>query len=97
MSAAAIIVRQNRYINAFADAGATSPQRATSLEELGQRDSWIFRRMVASGVFVPEKENRFSLEEAAGAGFIERRRRLARDAARVLLLIFVLVMYFASR
>ncbi|RIK71473.1 MAG: hypothetical protein DCC67_20300 [Planctomycetota bacterium] len=94
---AAIAVRQNRYISAFTAAEATSPQRASSLEQLGQRDSWIFRRLVAAGVFVRAGATEFWLDERAAAEFMERRRRFALETVGALLLIFALVMYWMNR
>jgi hypothetical protein len=47
MSAAAVIVtRQNKLIRRFREAGATAPKFARTPEDLGCRNSWIFRRLV---------------------------------------------------
>ena len=83
MSAGAVIVRrQNRYMRRFADAGATAPEHAVTLEELRLRDSWIFRRMVARAVFQPVS-NRWWMDADNADRF--------RDARKKRILIFMLI------
>lgn len=74
MSAAVIVMRQNRYMRRFADAGATSAGQARSLAELDLRDTWIFRRMVAAGVFRPAGEDRWYLDTAGAEQFRSHRQ-----------------------
>ncbi len=82
MSAAAVIVAsQNRYLRAFQRAGATGPETACSLADLGLRESLIFRGLLRRGYIV----------EAPGGYYVnlarvaERRRR-----ARILAIVSIL-------
>jgi len=75
MTAAVIAMRQNRYMNRFAEAGATDAEHAATLEALGSRQSWIFRRMVRQGVFVDCGQARFYMDVAASREFVRRRRK----------------------
>ena len=74
MNAGAIIARrQNRYIRAFRNAEANTPDTARTLEQLAVRDSWIFDRLVARGVFVSAGDSRWFIDETAASAFIHRR------------------------
>ena|SRR5579884_1579807 len=79
MSAAAVIIaRQSRYLRAFQQAGATSPERARSLAELGLEDSFLFRGLLRRGYVVA----------AAGGYYVDpvrvaERRRRARLLAAI--------------
>ncbi len=78
MSAAAVIVaRQNQLIRRFREAGATAPEFAQSPEDLGCRNSWIFRRLVTGGVFVETKPGRYYVNEFAADEFVRVRRARA--------------------
>lgn len=74
MSAAVIILKQNQLMRRFAAAEATAPTTAKVPEDIGCRQSWIFRRMVSRGVFVPVGDGRFYMDEDAAAEFKRRRR-----------------------
>ena len=74
MSTAAVVLKQNRIMRRFAEAGATSPATAMTPEEIGCRQGWIFRHMEAKGVFVSVGEGRFYLDELAAESFRRRRR-----------------------
>lgn len=76
VSGGAVIVMQNRFLRRFRDAGATAPERAATLDELGCRSTFVFRRMVDRGVFVASGEERFHLDEQAAVEFLQRRRRM---------------------
>ncbi len=79
-AAAVVIARQNRYLRAFQQAGATSAECARSLADLGLRDSRIFRGLLRRGYIV-----------AAAGGYyvnmvrVAERRRRGRIIAAVLL------------
>jgi hypothetical protein len=79
-AAAVIIARQNKYLRAFQQAGATAPECARDLADLGLRDSRIFRGMLRRGYVM-----------AAAGGFyvnlvrVAERRRRARLVAAILL------------
>ena len=68
-----IIRRQNRLMRDFVQAGAVSPDKARPLADLGQRESWVFRRMVAAGVFIDVGEGRWYLDQAGAEAFRKRR------------------------
>jgi hypothetical protein len=70
---AIILIRQNQYIRRFRHAAAASPETAVYLENIGCRDSWIFQRMAARGVFVRIPDGRWYRDNAATASFIKRR------------------------
>lgn len=64
MSAAAVILlKRAKYLRAFREAQATSPDTAKPLMQLGIRDSFLFRRMVSRGVFVALPDGRYYLSE----------------------------------
>ena len=71
----------------FRDAKATSRKSVTTLAEIGCRNSWLFRRMVARGVFIDLGEGRFYMDENAAQRFVQlrRQRMLAFLAAAILL------------
>ena len=76
MTAAVIVMRQNRYMARFAEAGATDAAHAVTLEALGCRESWIFRRMTRRGVFVHSGDGRFYMDVPASREFVHRRARM---------------------
>jgi hypothetical protein len=74
MSAAAtLLLKQARCVRAFRAAAATTPQTAKTLDELGCRDSPLFRKMVRRGIIVACPDGRYFLNELAAdeaeAGF----------------------------
>jgi hypothetical protein len=75
MSGAMIIGRQNRLMDAFVDAGATSSVQARTLEELGCSDSFVFRRMAERGVFRCVDDEHWWMDAEAAAEFVHRRHR----------------------
>ena len=74
MSAAVIILKQNKLMRRFAKAGATNSATAKVPEDIGCRQSWLFRRMVARGVFIPVGDGRFYMDVQAAEEFKRRRR-----------------------
>lgn len=92
MSGGAVIVRrQNQFIHAFRRAGAVSPDTARGLDELSLRESWVFRRMAARGVFVHADGGRWYISEPAAKAFVRRRRVLMVSFVALAILIWVLV------
>ena len=71
----AVIMHQNRLIRRFQEAEATRPKSAKSLMDIGCRNSWVFRRMVAKGVFVETRDGRYYMDEGAARLFVAARRR----------------------
>ncbi len=75
MSAAAVVaLRRRRLIRRFREAGATAPERAVTLEALGERHTWIFDQMVQAGVFLPTPDGRYFMDEAAASDYRHRYR-----------------------
>lgn len=92
MSAAAVIIlRRKRLVRRFHEAGATDPERAATLESLGERPSWLFDQMVRQGVFIATPDGRFFMDEAAASGFLHRRRLRALVWTGLFLLLFVVL------
>jgi hypothetical protein len=75
MSGGVILMHQNRLMRRFRDAMATDPKSATTLADIGCRNSWIFRRMVARGVFIDTGEGQYYMDEDAARWFVKRRSR----------------------
>ena len=91
-----IVIRRNRLLRRFREAGATDPDHAVTFEALGERRSWIFERMAARGVFRANQEGGFYLDERA-ADFFRQRRMSALLLRAVLVLIgccFGLLVFF---
>ena len=91
----------NRYLRAFAKAGAIRPGSARTLAELRLRDSRGFRRLLRRGVLVETSVGYYAeyyLDPVKAAAF-RRRRRIATLIALLIaasILIFVLLMAPAS-
>jgi hypothetical protein len=92
MSGALIILRQNRLMSRFRDAGATNPAAARQPNDIGCRTGWLFQRMVARGVFVLTDDGRFYLDENAAQTFVVHRRARIAAVAALLLFIYLIVM-----
>ena len=82
-------MHQNRLIRRFRDATATDPKSATALADVGCRDTWIFRRMAARGVFIETTVGRYYMDEEAARRFVTFRRR------RMLVFLTVVILLFA--
>jgi hypothetical protein len=81
-----IIIKQNQYMRVFRKAGATNPDQGRTLASLGLRETGIFRRMAAKGVFVATGGGGYYLNrERAGEFVAERRKRALFVLALVLL------------
>ena len=76
MSGAVVVIHQNRLMRRFRDAKATDPKAATTLADIGCRNSWIFRRMVARGVFVETMDGSYYMDDEAARRFVKRRWRV---------------------
>jgi hypothetical protein len=89
MSGAVVVMHQNRLMRRFRDAKATTPKSARTLAEIGCRNSWIFRRMVAGGVFIETSDGRYYMDEDAARWFVKRRWRV------ILIFLAVVIIGFA--
>lgn len=97
MSAAVVIIKQNRLMRYFRDVGATTPATARTPEEVGFRNSWLFRRMVSRGVFLEAKPGHYYIDEYAADEFVRlRRARLLRWLVIVLVLCAAVYVVFTS-
>jgi uncharacterized membrane-anchored protein len=94
MSGGVIVMHQNRLMRRFRDAKATESKSSTTLADIGCRDSWIFRRMVARGVFIETGEGRYYMDEDAARWFVKRRWRVMLIFLAVVVLLFVLLQMF---
>ena len=72
---AVIVMAQNRAMRRFAEAGATAPEHAVRMADLGVRRSWSVGRMIVHGVFVPVGDERFYIDLDAAARFRALRLR----------------------
>jgi len=90
MSGTVVVMHQNRLMRRFRDARATSPKSARTLAEIGCRNSWTFRRMVARGVFIETDDGRYYMDEDAAHWFVKRRWRVMLIFLAVLILLFVI-------
>lgn len=90
MSAAAVIaLRRKRLIRAFRDAGATDRDRAVTLEQVGQRRSWVFGQMARYGVFIATEDGRYFMNEQVADKFQAACRNRALIFGGVVLLVFI--------
>lgn len=91
--AIAIVARQKKYMRRFQEAGAVSPETAVDLEQIGCRESLIFRRLVERGVFLTTPQGKYYIDMTAAGIFLKGRRE---RALTVLLigLAFVIVMIY---
>ena len=94
MSGGVILMHQNRLMRRFRDAMATDPKSATTLADIGCRNSWIFRRMVARGVFIETGEGQYYMDEDAARWFVKRRWRVMLIFIVVAILLFAFVQMF---
>ena len=91
----AVVVHQNRLMRRFQDAKATDPKSARMLADIGCRNSWIFRRMVAKGVFIETDDGRFYVDEDAVRRFVKLRWRVAFIFLAVAVLVFAILQMFS--
>jgi len=93
VSAAAVIaIRRKRLVRAFHQAGATDSAHAVTLEQLGQRRSWVFEHMAAQGVFIATEDGRYFMDEQTAVEFLAARRKRALIIAGGLVLVFVAIL-----
>jgi hypothetical protein len=71
------ILKQDRYLRGFEQAGAMDPSSARTLGELGLRESSVFRGLVRGGIISPSVPDRYFLVPENARRFASRRRQLA--------------------
>jgi hypothetical protein len=85
------ILKQDRYLRGFAQAGALESSSARTLGELGLRESGVFRGLVRGGIISPSASDRYFLVPDNARRFASRRRRLALSAWGLAAVFFVVV------
>ncbi len=88
-AAAVILIRQNRCIRRYQEAGAVRPGAARAPADVGVPQDRALRRLVACGVLVDAGDGRLYLDQPAAVEFLRARRR------RVWLLAVLTVFAFA--
>ena len=73
---AVLIGLQNKTMQAFRRAGATSASSARALEDLGIPNRRVLRHLSNRGVFRSDEGGRYWLDETGAAKFVQRRNRL---------------------
>jgi hypothetical protein len=91
--AAAIVARQNKYIRRFQEAGAVSPDTAVDPEQIGCRESFVFRRLVERSVFLATPQGKYYIDVTAAEAFRKSRRERALTALMIGLVFVVIVIY----
>ncbi|GAG20028.1 unnamed protein product [marine sediment metagenome] len=94
MSGAVVVIHQNRLMRRFRDAKATDLKAATTLADIGCRNSWVFRRMVARGVFIETMDGRFYMDEEAARQFVKLRWRTMIVFLAVVIVLFAILQIF---
>jgi len=94
MSGAVVVIHQNRLMRRFRDAKATDPKGATTLVDIGCRNSWIFRRMVARGVFIETMDGWYYMDEEAARRFVKLRWRTMLVFLAVVIVLFAILQIF---
>ena len=89
-----IIMRQNRIIRAFREAGATFADNAKLLADLRRRNSLVFRRLVSKGVIVKCDNEKYYIDNRAADTFLINRRRKVLIALFVTVASIVLILQF---
>ncbi len=91
MSGAVVVSHQNLLMRRFREAKATGPKSARTLAEIGCRNSWIFRRMLARGVFIETSDGRFYMDQEAAGRFVTRRWRGAFIFLAIVMILFAIL------
>lgn len=75
MSSGSLIVHQQRKcIRRFREAGAVAAEQARTPAELGQREGFVMRRLLAAGVLREANSGRYYLDEARAEVWRQQRR-----------------------
>jgi hypothetical protein len=96
-SAAFIVAKQNQYLRCFKEAGAVSPDTAMDLEQVGCRDSRMFRWLVRREVIRLTPEGKYYLDVEAAHAFRQVRRARALVVLVIILMIVVVLIYFSTK
>lgn len=94
MTGAVIVAQQNKMMRRFRDAEALDPDSAQRPEDIGVRNSWVFRKMVERGVFVEGADGLFHIDDQKAAEFVRQRQLRILTFSAIVLVIFIIVMLF---
>jgi hypothetical protein len=89
-----ILWMQKRLVQKFREACATLPNQAMTLQDLGIRRSFIFKRMVRKGIFRLAGEDRYYLDEEASEHHFRRAKTLIFAAAGIAVAVLLLYLLF---
>lgn len=98
MNIAPIIAgKQNQILRRFRAANATSADSARSAQEVGCRESLVFRGLLARGVLVEASSNtgspgRYYLDAEAADNFVANRRKLVFSALLIAIVVVVVIL-----
>ena len=95
-TAAVIILLQKKYIRRFRDAGAVDENNAVVPEEVGCRQSLIFRRMESKGIFKRDAYGRYYLDNSTAEAYIKLQKIVIFTSTAILLVIFILFWIICS-
>ncbi len=93
---AVILARERRMVNRIRAAGASSPEQARTLEQLGITRGVILRRLRERAVIRQAGPDRFYLDEPSWEA-VRRARRRAIHVMGVIVLIVLFAVVFARR
>lgn len=92
---AVLLGRERRLVSTFAARGATSPESARTLQELGVSDGLILHRLEKRAV-VRRADGRYYLDEKSWEA-VRRGRRRAVSVLGAIVLAVVLILLFGTR
>jgi len=92
-AAAAIIIKEKHIVEAFRQAGATSPGAAVSPDALGVHQRVAFRKLKAGAALREAGPGRFYLDEPSWEAMRSFRRRVALVIGLFVLLLAVLGLF----
>ena len=86
-AAAAIIIRERRIVEAYRDAGATTPERAATPDSLGVAQRMAFRILVRDAVLRETEPGFYYVDEASWVAKQGIRRRVAFTMLAIVLIL----------
>ncbi len=90
-AATVVAARINKYIRRLREKGATSPEKAVTLEDIHMRRSLIFRRLVKREVIVRKGEDKYWLNLQNLESYRKSRRKVVAFFLLLLLLMILIV------
>ncbi|MDF3078753.1 MAG: hypothetical protein K0S09_2642 [Sphingobacteriaceae bacterium] len=96
-AAIALAVRRRRFIRMFEEAGAMSPNTAIAVDVNDMKPRFMFKRMVAQGIFVEAAAGRFYLDEAREAEMRKERQKTVAGFVIVVAVLILIAYLFSSK